>query len=224
MLVNEKFWCMILLHFFQWYILFFQWPESKLNMELGDLHLPAIRAGKRYIYPLWKSLLCRWLSSSCYKVYLATPFLDAERMTDIYTMVIKYHTKANIEAFFVRNNCYNNQFRRKKMNIAEIQRESGNRLQKKIRSRKLSDIISEKITKKLKVVYPKFEQDTSSNYFHGKFIGCTCEYSAEVLVTSANFTDNHFDIENEESVVYFRMTKKQFVERFVNPLQSLITK
>lgn len=150
-------------------------------------------------------------------------------------MVIKNPTKANIEAFFVRNNCFNNPFKKIRMNITQVQKEAGEQIQKigkiqresgekfkeKVSSEELSKIISEKIAKKLKVVHPNFDNDT---YFHAKFIGCTCEYSAEVLVTSANFSDNHFDIENEESVVYFTMTKEQFVERFVNPLQSLITK
>lgn len=61
-------------------------------------------------------------------------------------------------------------------------------------------------------------------YFHSKFIGCIYKEKAEVLVTSANFTSFHFDIENYESVVYHEMTKAEFIERFLVPLGSITEK
>lgn len=57
--------------------------------------------------------------------------------------------------------------------------------------------------------------------FHSKFIGCIYKERAEVLVTSANFTNFHFDMKNYESVVYHEMTKDKFLERFIEPMRSI---
>lgn len=199
------------------------WPKDKLDKELCDLHVPAIRSGNDYIYILWKSLLFRWLSSSDHKVYLATPFLDVERMTDIYQMVIKNHTKANIEDFFVRKKCYSNSYRKIYKDIDKIKEDSSNKIKKLDKTEDFSDIIKKKITDKLRVIIPKFKSGIFTDCFHAKFIGCVCNDRAEVLVTSANFTDCHFDIKNEESVVYFDIPGDQFVKRFVKPLKLLVT-
>lgn len=60
-----------------------------------------------------------------------------------------------------------------------------------------------------------------NRYFHAKFIGCTHNETAKVLVTSANLTTLRFDTQNYESVVYHEMTKAEFTERFLVPFGSI---
>lgn len=146
------------------------------------------------------------------------------RMTDIYKMVIKKHTTANIKVFFVRNNCYSNSYKNIYKNISDITEDLGKKFKEiaKEDSSSITGIIKDKITKKLKIVSRQSAGNTPT-HFHAKFIGCTCKHKAEVLVTSANFSDSHFDIDNYESVLYYKMTKEQFCERFVKDLESLET-
>lgn len=84
---------------------------TRPDEDISFLRLPVIRPGKAYIYPLWKFLLSQWLSSDDHEVYLATPFLDTEKLTDICNIVIENLDTANIGAFFVRREClkYENQ-------------------------------------------------------------------------------------------------------------------
>lgn len=181
---------------------------------ISYLKLPAIKAGKGYIYPLWKDRLNAWLSQSDCEVYLATPFVDIKRMTDICDIVIKNSDTANIGAFFVRENCYNDPFNNIHMNITEVIEAA----LKKFPEEKYN-IIHEKISKKI-------ARQKEKQYFHAKFIGCKCTSKDEawVLVTSANFTGSHFDCQNYESVGYNEMKRGDFHERFIDPLRSITNK
>lgn len=178
---------------------------TRPDEDISFLRLPVIRPGKAYIYPLWKFLLSQWLSSDDHEVYLATPFLDTERLTDICNIVIENPDTANIGAFFVRREClkYENQ------NITDII----NAVKEDFAEDTYS-ILEEKIFGKI------FVQITYK-YFHAKFIACTHNETAKVLVTSANFTGGHFNIQNYESVVYHEMTKAEFTERFIEPMRSI---
>lgn len=166
--------------------------------------LPVIKPGKTYIYPLWKFLLSRWLSKPSHIVYLATPYLDDKRMTDVCDIVIENPYTANKGALFVRRKrCY------EEKKITEI-----------IKNAMLNipednhPIIKKKIFEKIFLQMPR-------KNFHSKFIGCIYKERAEVLVTSANFTNFHFGIKNYESVVYHEMTKAEFIERFLVPFRSI---
>lgn len=66
---------------------------------------------------------------------------------------------------------------------------------------------------------------TDPNYFPAKFIGCiNTEYEkAEVVLTSANFTSNHFGKfksggQNYDSISYHDMSAEDFKTRFIYPL------
>lgn len=191
-----------------------KWSSTDLDTQINILRKPAIKSGNPYIYELWISLLDRWLSRPGSKVYLASPFLDPTRLTDICKIVIDKSETANIEAFYVRNDCYkdyNNQKQfsdAKKLAISRIEKEF---------TKALSSTLEEKIFKK--VVHPDVK---NTRYFHAKFIACTYENSAEVLVTSANFAGNHFECNNHDSVVYCTMTEGEFLEKYIDlyPPQS----
>lgn len=180
------------------------WSAEMVNKELHYLEKPAIKPGNTYIYPLWKSLLSRWLSNPDYEVYLATPFLDTEKMTDICKIVSQNKKSANIGAFYVRDKC--NTFTGD--DIQHIIAKAKTRITDELKE-DCSTIIEEKISNK--IVNP-------DRFFHAKFIACTHGEEAEVLVTSANFTVHHFNKENYESVLYYKMKKEEFQERFIDPL------
>lgn len=153
-------------------------------------------------------MLSRWLSKSGRTVYLATPFLDVKRMTDICNIVSKNPDTANIGAFFVRRECLNIRYIKEK-NIPEIIEAATRNIQENKYS-----ILENKIFQKIFLQMP-------NRYFHAKFIGCTHNETAKVLVTSANLTTLHFDTQNYESVVYHEMTKAEFTERFLVPFGSI---
>lgn len=189
--------------------LFLQWKPKELDEALLHLKHSAIKPGNTYIYPLWKSLLSRWLSNSDYEVYLVTPFLDVAKMTDICKIVLQNRATANIGAFYVRNEC--NTFDR--YTIGEAIEKAKTKIKEELNV-DCSTIIEDTITMKI----------VKQNFFTAKFIGCTHGEKAEVLVTSANFTGNHFDKHNLDFVEYQKMEKEEFHKRFIDPIKSLSVK
>lgn len=128
-------------------------------------------------------------------------------MADICNIVIENPDTANIKALFVRRKkCWF------KKNITEIVENA------------MLNIPEDNHPIIKKTIFEKIFLQMPQKYFHSKFIGCIYKEKAEVLVTSANFTSFHFDIENYESVVYHEMTKAEFIERFLVPLGSITEK
>lgn len=178
---------------------------------LGCKEKSAIKNGQTDIYPAWKSLLSAWLSKNGCEVYLATPFIDTKRMIDICNIVIENKSTANIKAFFVRNKCYYDK------TVTEIVKDASEAIiasAEKEDKEKISKLIKNNISDK--IVNPKFPKN-----FHAKFIGCVHSFEARVLVTSANFTDQHFDYENLETVVCHEMDALDFVKRIITPLNAI---
>lgn len=159
---------------------------------------PAVKNGKDFIYNLWKSLLNRWLSRPGCAVFLATPFLDVERLDDICKLVIKHQGSADIKAFYVRERCYFDS------TITDLVDKSKFRANETIKSK----------------VFNSLKIDPGKN-FHCKFICCTyAKGNARVLVTSANFTGHHFDHDNMETVGYHK-TEADAIQRLIKPLDAL---
>lgn len=170
--------------------------EQTLDDQLTGLKVPVILPGKQ-IYPLWTKLLERWLSNSALEVYLASPFIDIKRLKNICEIAIKNPT-ANIKAFYVRDDDNPN-------DIAK-------QVEKNLKG--YEGVINEKVFKKLRIANTEKKQ-----YFHAKFIGCTDGTDAWVLLTSANFKYSHFDYDNPDWVVYNKMTKAEFDERVIDPIE-----
>lgn len=184
-----------------------KWPTAV--EKLSCLEKSAIKKGKTDIYPAWKSLLSQWLSNAECKVYLASPFLDMQRMIDICLTVIsgkdKDHT-GSIETFFLRKKCFNDE------TYNEIGEKAINEI-KETTKKDYSTFIKTNVMDKIASPKP-------STNFHAKFIGCinNKEKTARVLVTSANFTYSNLGFDNLESVVCHEMTVNDFKDRFINPL------
>lgn len=170
--------------------------SHELRTNLRYMLKPALKNGKTFIYVIWKSLLHRFLLKPDREVYLATPFLDSRRMTDICDMVLQHSVSANIKRFYVRNTCYGSKKIREVMDVAET---NFPQMYHGILEREVYD----------KIVSP-------SKLFHAKFIACVNRKLdiAAVLLTSANFTNHHFEIDNWDSVVYHTMPVTEFESRF----------
>lgn len=173
----------------------------QLDEQLNDLKVPKILPGKN-IYFLWKKLLERWLSNSASEVYLASPFIDCQRLLDICSIVIK-SPKANIKAFYVRDDD-------KPDNII-TQIEKMPRGDKKV--------IDKYVFKTLRIA-----EKAKKQFFHAKFIGCTNGSDAWALLTSANFKHGHFEKDQLDWVVYHKMTKAEFHERVIDPIELVYKK
>ncbi|KAJ8308585.1 hypothetical protein KUTeg_013459 [Tegillarca granosa] len=79
--------------------------DSALQHQLTKLQTGAVKDGPTYIYKIWKSLLNKWFSDGKYHVYIASPFLDSDRLDDICKLVLKNKLTASLDALYVRRQC-----------------------------------------------------------------------------------------------------------------------
>ena len=162
------------------------------------------RDGGTFIYHLWKGLLHKWLSEPRATVYIVTPFLDTGKLKDICRIVLGNPDRANIGQFYVRRKCDD------PLEIMDIIRNS---------TAKFS--LEQKCVIKKKVVDRMMCDFTTR--FHCKFIACVWDSGqAEVLITSANFTRQHFNCSNAETVFYQEIPSDEFNTRFLQPLEALL--
>lgn len=132
-------------------------------------------------------------------------------MIDICNIVIEQKSTAYIKTFFVRKKCYYDK------TVTEIVKDASEAIiakAKKEDKEKISKLIKNNISDK--IVHPK-----STTNFHAKFIGCVQFDKARVLVTSANFTDQHFDYGNLETVVCHEMEALDFRKGIITPLDAI---
>jgi len=159
-----------------------------------------VEDGPTFIYPLWQDCLDQWFSDPNTKVYMATPFLDTDRMIDICQLVLKHKLTANLEALFVRQCCDH------KLQISDVRR------------------IAQKIFPVRDQLFVEYKVYSSIVYplkkFHAKFIAGVKNGTAEVLVTSASFHADHFVHPNFETVSYLTMPEEEFSHRFLRLLIS----
>ncbi|OWF42190.1 uncharacterized protein LOC110461445 [Mizuhopecten yessoensis] len=177
-----------------------QLEEEDLDSQLEKLRQGCVLDGPTVVYPLWKSLLDCWFSNQTNKVYLATPFLDTVRLSDVCHLVLKHKLTANLEAFYVRQNCDH------KLQISDVKRNTQNRLEPKDQV-----FIEYKVYNR--IVYPLKK-------FHTKFLACVSKGQAQVVVTSANFHADHFHFPNLESVQFLTMTEAEFIHRYLRTIQA----
>ena len=80
--------------------------ESELAAELSNLGSGgAMRDGFVYVYKLWKSLLNKWFSTPETDIYLASPFVDADRLEDLIQIYLRHRAKGKLHTFYTRQRC-----------------------------------------------------------------------------------------------------------------------
>lgn len=189
-----------------------QLRKKEIRAKLESYRLPAIVGGHTEVYETWKKTLSFWLSSGNNEVYMASPFLEQDYLKNILDIVCKRKTTAKIGKIFVRENCDKESKKKFHVMLEESITTYNAEEQKFLREE----------------VLLKAPMTTGPNYFHAKFIGCinTENEKAEVLLTSANFTSNHFSRyrkggQNYESISYHDMSAEDFKTRFIDPLTML---
>ena len=173
-----------------------------MEEELSGLSGGGVRDGFTYIYQLWKSLLNVWFGEEGTRVYLASPFIDTERLADVVEMLVDHKPNTNLEAFYTRTNA--DDMGKKK--TAEMKREVLLKFDEK-----LGPFIEFHVYRN--IMYPM-------RRFHAKFLAGVKEGVAKILVTSANFHGNHFAVENYETVVYMQMPEEEFLEKYIKPISA----
>lgn len=170
--------------------------EQLEKLRVGQICFP------NELYTFWKRVLRYWFSIPDSCVYLATPFLDAVRLNDIYKIILSNEGKGNLGAFFVRQTCGVKEL------FASINRQALAMLSRDERKNLEESDIENRII-------------TDAQTFHCKFIACVIGDNAEVLISSANFTSCHFGGNyNKDEVIYTTMRKNQFYENYLNPLNN----
>ena len=182
----------------------FQWPAESVEEQLNKLRTGCVRDGSTYIYRLWQSLLHYWFSDPDCKVYLVTPFLDATRLADICHIILQHKLEANLDAFYVRQQCD------RERKIHEVKQVT----LKQFKDAKDKMFIEYKIFSN--IIYPM-------KRFHAKFMACVKAGEAQVLVTSANFHGDHFECSNMETVQFQTMSEAQFIKHFLGPINASVT-
>ncbi|OWF34479.1 hypothetical protein KP79_PYT03474 [Mizuhopecten yessoensis] len=171
--------------------------QEPISDRLERLRQGCVLDGPTVVYTLWKDLLDFWFSNQDNKVYLVTPFLDEDRLLEIFKSVLEHKSTAYLEAFYVRKKCCDGITKEVLFKKAE----------EKLTSKE-KDLIKEKGIKLTET--PK--------RFHAKFMACVNNGDAEVLVTSANFQASHFEWNNLETVIFLTMTETEFKDRYLNAI------
>ena len=174
--------------------------QNELESELSSLDSGAMRDGFAYVYKLWKSLLNKWFSTPGAELYMASPFLDADRLGDIIRIHLQHRATGKLHTFYTRCNCDGSK------PTVEVQKDAAS----KYTSRQKT-VIEYEIYRRM--VYPLHK-------FHGKFIASVMGDNAEVLVTSADFNAEHFARENYETVFYVTMSREKFEKEYIEPITS----
>ena len=172
-----------------------------LQVELDSLQQGAVKDGLSYTHKLWKSVLKYWFSTPGCGVFLASPYLDADRLSEVTDIFMKNHTEGDLKAFYTHFRC------------DSIGDQNANDIKRAVLKRysdaKVKTWVEYKVLQK--VTYP-------TKLFHAKFVAGVKDGEAEVLVTSANFHSNSFLQENYETVVYLKMSEEDFNDKYLGPI------
>ena len=145
------------------------------------------------------------------EIYFVAPFWDKHILETILNIVLEKEETANIGFLYFREPCCHDHLTFEdiwKTTIAEY-------------SDNAKTILKEKVFTKARGI------DKKNNCFHAKFVGCVNNETeeAEILMTSANFTKQHFywfDKDagkcNRESLSHHEMSKAEFERKFINPV------
>ncbi|ELT88818.1 hypothetical protein CAPTEDRAFT_225167 [Capitella teleta] len=170
------------------------WSDAKIDGELESLAIGSLKDGFSYVYPLWRSLLKRWLQEEHARVTIATPHIDVDRLSDVgRLLLLSESAKENLDCVYAN------------INTTQKRREV---------LQGFPDLVKPHLEHFLfnRIVYPVKKIKCG-------FISCVdCKKSvARVLLTSACFSAESFGCHGNESVVYMEMSETEFDERFIQP-------
>lgn len=151
-------------------------------------------------------MLDKWMSSRA-RIVIASPSIDAQRLTDIYLLAIKNKGRG-----FKVQVCTQPKTMGKKFD--EIQKEAREMVRKLRKLDGKKQLFSrEVIDWALDTVHVRFLS------FHCNFIsGAMSEERNEIIITSANFNGLYFEVDAHDTVNYARMTEMGLNQFYLEPL------
>ncbi|KAL5009020.1 hypothetical protein ScPMuIL_014601 [Solemya velum] len=171
---------------------------SSLACELLALKSGRVEHGPTYIYRLWKLLLSHWFSTPGTKVYIATPYIDIQRLIDISLLVVTNRKHAHLEAVIT------NQKHQQMASIFELQ------------TRCLRTFpANEQVLLEYNVFNSFFYPETACN---AKFIAGIHGDETEILITSASFHADHFIDDGTDIVIFKSMKTEEFLKKYIQPM------
>ena len=166
-------------------------------MNTGGLH-----DGYTCVYKTWKSLLRKWFQTNGTDIYIVTPCIDEQRLKDIVDCFVHGQCQDNLRACYVPRYCDGSK------TVSDLKR-SVIRSCKETRSHV---VIEHYIYRN--ILLPMNKE------FEGKFIAGVNNGMAEVLTTSAGFSDKHFRHKNLQTAQYITMSESSFKEKYMSVVES----
>ncbi|XP_064603142.1 uncharacterized protein LOC135468686 isoform X2 [Liolophura sinensis] len=174
------------------------WVGDELGVELQALTTGCGREGSTYVYPLWRSLLHKFMSTQDCKIYMASPYMDKPRLLDICLALLRNRLTACVDTVCVQRHCNSAQL------ISDLKRSV-------VRDFTTTDQVLIEYKLYSSFVYP-FRR------FHYSFLAGVKNAVAEVMVTTADFHADHFDSDTLDFVTYQKMSEDEFRIRYLGPL------
>ncbi|XP_066265213.1 uncharacterized protein [Branchiostoma lanceolatum] len=162
---------------------------------------PGIYKGD-VIKRLWSSLLQSWFERGA-RVYIVSPWMDKKTIGYIKNRLMT--SQSPIQAIYIRDPCFTDK-NGKETSLAEAMR----------------GVFSESEADRIRCLRVGTDRETDGKaYFHCKFVAGKFENHVEILVTSANFNDHHFNPLQRDSVILLSENSRDFETRYLSELDNV---
>lgn len=159
--------------------------------------------GHDFILLLWKCLLDDWFGVGA-TVYIVTPRIDAERLFNIYLLMIRNKgTGFNVTLLTPERGA------EKFSKILDTAKQMMKKTRTSHHTLLVSDVKREWVSKKLAIRHEEF----STN-----FVAAFKEHEAEVLTTTAYFHKSHFHFNQKDTVTYNKLPTSELRRNYLLPL------
>ena len=151
------------------------------------------------LHQLWRSVLDLWLSDNQGRVFIVTPHIDADRLTDVCMLYLNHKIDAALDMLCIP--------------LAHVKERFASVRSKVIKRFSPKDQVYLEYKEFGNVVYP-------ITAFSSSFISIVRNGMAHVLVTNVPFDRESFLKITSANVQYLEMTETQFITSHIDPLLS----
>jgi hypothetical protein len=151
----------------------------------------GLRDGFSYVYPLWRSLLARWLQEEGAKVFVAAPSFDPARLADVTKLLLMAHPKSNLQWVYASAGTTP----LKASILCEFALSAHAYVEHFLFNR---------------ILYPVKRMQCT-------FFACVHQSQATVVVTSAHLNKQGIGRHGNQSVTLLEMSEEEFHLRFIQP-------
>ncbi|KAI8506830.1 hypothetical protein Bbelb_152690 [Branchiostoma belcheri] len=151
---------------------------------------------------LWSNLLQSWFEQRA-QVYIISPWIDKKTMGYIKNRLMT--GQSSIQALYIRDPCFTDTGGRE-TSLAEA----------------MQGVFSASEADRIRCLRVGTDRETDGKaYFHCKFAAGRFENHVEILVTSANFNEHHFNPLQRDSVILLSENCRDFETRYLSTLDSV---